>query len=313
MKFHRIDIKNINSLYGDNPIDLDGEFADTPLYLIMGPTGSGKTTILDAVCLALFGTTPRQVDADGGVAGVGAQVNSRGTGRSRARVVFSLLDAEQGERTRYRATWEFWRAYDRAYDTPQKPRRELEQLDEEGHWQPIVSSTKEKEYREAFDRVLDGMTLEDFLRSVMLAQGEFSALLKADEDKKASILERLTDTGDYQRLGRLAHERWRKERDQLDELKRKIEDFDGASPEQVAATERKLDERKRTREKLADWKSKAATQRRWLERHERLQSDLEAAKESREEAKAKKKEHADEFELRDADRRTSAAREPLAE
>ena len=59
MKLHRIEVTNINSLYGDQVVDLDGALAGASLFLIQGPTGSGKSTLMDAISLALFGTTPR--------------------------------------------------------------------------------------------------------------------------------------------------------------------------------------------------------------------------------------------------------------
>ncbi|QDG53426.1 hypothetical protein FIV42_22575 [Persicimonas caeni] len=313
MQFHRIDITNINSLYGDNPVDIDGEFADVPLYLIMGPTGSGKTTILDAICLALFGTTPRQTDADGGAAGIGAQVNSRGTGRSKAGVVFSLLDAAQGERVRYNAVWEFWRAHDKSDGTPQDPRRELHRMKADGEWETIVSTTKQTEYRDVFNEVLDGMTLADFLRSVMLAQGDFSALLKASPSEKAAILERLTDTGDYQRLGRLAQQRWRQERDRLELLEDRVANFDGATPEEIDAAEQRLVRDQHDCDELEAWRDAAKLRREWLEQHARFEDELDAAREAQKQALAAKEEHAEAFARRDADRKAAPAREPLRE
>jgi exonuclease SbcC len=313
MRFHRIDISNINSLYGDNPIDIDGKFPDVPLYLIMGPTGSGKTTILDAVCLALFGTTPRQTDASGGAAGVGAQLNSRGTGTSKASVVFSLLDVEQGERTRYKAVWAFRRAYEKPNGTPMTPRRELYRMKADGEWSEIITSDKEKEYQKYFDEILDEMTLDDFLRSVMLAQGEFSALLKASADEKATILERLTDTGDYQKLGWLAQRRWREERDKLGRLDEKVENFDGASPEEIEVADGRLEQKKRDCDELEGWRDAAKSRRQWLERHGNLEDELAVAKKSQKGAQTDKEKHTDAFARRDADREASVAQEPLKE
>ena len=54
MKLHRIEVTNINSLYGDQVVDLDGALAGASLFLIQGPTGSGKSTLMDAISLALF-------------------------------------------------------------------------------------------------------------------------------------------------------------------------------------------------------------------------------------------------------------------
>lgn len=232
MKFHKIRIKNINSLSGDwHEIDLDADFKDVPLLLIMGPTGAGKTSILDAICLALFGQTPRQ---QGGGGDVGAMVNSHGTGESQVEVEFSLPDPAQGTRQRYLAVWKFWRAHGKPQGNPQAPRRALYMQRTPGDWgMPLVNSDKLKEIDPHFDKILDHLTLQDFLRSVMLAQGEFAALLKADSKEKAQILERLTNTEAYTRLGQLAFERWQRERAQLDSLQKQVEQHGTVSQDEL--------------------------------------------------------------------------------
>ena len=58
MKFHRLHLQNLNSLYGKHDLDFDKQIGAAPVFLIVGPTGSGKSTILDAISLALFGETP---------------------------------------------------------------------------------------------------------------------------------------------------------------------------------------------------------------------------------------------------------------
>ena len=107
MKLHRIGVTNLNSLYGDQSVDLDTDLAGASLFLVQGPTGAGKSTIMDAISLALFGETPRLGALRSEVA-VAEQVMSRGTGLARAEVEFSKL--EGGSRVRYRAAWKARRA-----------------------------------------------------------------------------------------------------------------------------------------------------------------------------------------------------------
>ena len=60
MRIEHIRLHNLNSLVGTWEIDLTAPaYRDDNLYAITGPTGAGKTTILDAICLALYGRTPR--------------------------------------------------------------------------------------------------------------------------------------------------------------------------------------------------------------------------------------------------------------
>ena len=106
MKLHRIDIENLNSLYGKHTIDLEEMLGDTALFLIRGETASGKSTIMDAVSLCLFGVTPR---LNGKKIKTNRQrprpesIMSRGTRRCSARIAFSILRG--ADRTHYQAAW----------------------------------------------------------------------------------------------------------------------------------------------------------------------------------------------------------------
>ena len=92
MKLHRIETYNLNSLYGEQSVDLDVDLGNASLFLIHGPTGSGKSTLMDAVSLALFGRTPRLTAERGNDDAKPYRVMSRGTGQCRATVVFSKLE-----------------------------------------------------------------------------------------------------------------------------------------------------------------------------------------------------------------------------
>ena len=59
MQILKLSFENINSLKGAWTIDFQAPDFRSGIFAIVGPTGSGKTTILDAICLALYGHTPR--------------------------------------------------------------------------------------------------------------------------------------------------------------------------------------------------------------------------------------------------------------
>lgn len=204
MKLLRIRTRNLNSLYGEQVVDLEGTMGDAPIFLILGPTGAGKSTLMDAISLALFGETPRlnlpRSDTD--LENDCRNVMSRGTGEALAEV--TVAKHEQGRTVRYRATWSCRRAHGRADGALQDPVRTLERADGGGSFVTLVENRQKKVYREHFDGFLEGMSVEDFKRSMLLAQGEFSRFLKASEAEKSSILERLTDSSIYKDLGQRA-------------------------------------------------------------------------------------------------------------
>ncbi len=199
MKIHRFEGVNLNSLYGAFEVDLDATLGGCNLFLIHGPTGSGKSTLMDAVSLALFGLTPRLHALRGDETADPRAIMSRGSGECSATVVFSKLAS--GGRQTYRARWSCWRARRRVAGAWQRAERSLElQVPGEG-WQVLVSSSKEKEFAPIFREVLEGFGVSDFNRSMLLAQGRFDAFLGAKPNERADILERLTDTSIYQELG----------------------------------------------------------------------------------------------------------------
>ena len=202
MKLHAIEVTNLNSLYGTQSVNLDDDLKGASLFLIRGPTGSGKSTLMDAVSLALFATTPRlgHLRSSGAVA---EQIMSRGTGACAAQVEFSKLNTETGIRERYRARWAARRSREKPDGNMQAVHRSLEKLQPDGAWKG-KSDHRDKVIGPEFERVLEGFSTSDFQRSMLLAQGQFDAMLHASASERASILERLTDTSDYQRIGELA-------------------------------------------------------------------------------------------------------------
>ncbi len=213
MKILAIRLKNLASLAGPFEIDFTAEpLASSGLFAITGPTGAGKSTLLDALCLALFGAVPRLnntgrdakvPDADGEIAtGDPRTLLRRGTGDGYAEVDFVGTDGR-----RYRARWEANRAREKANGKLQASRQSLRDLDTD----QLLASQK-GEYKTQLEAVL-GLNFEQFTRAVMLAQSEFSAFLKADDNDRSELLEKLTDTALYTRLGKRAFDKSKETRE----------------------------------------------------------------------------------------------------
>ena len=213
MKILAIRLKNLASLAGPFELDFTAEpLASAGLFAITGPTGAGKSTLLDALCLALFGNVPRLSntgrdakvpDADGEIAtGDPRTLLRRGTGEGYAEVDFVGVDGR-----RYRARWEANRAREKATGKLQASRQSLRDLDSD----QLLASQK-GDYKVQLEARL-GLNFEQFTRAVMLAQSEFSAFLKADDNERSELLEKLTDTALYTRLGKRAFDKAKEARD----------------------------------------------------------------------------------------------------
>ncbi|MBV4462662.1 AAA family ATPase [Pseudomonas sp. SWRI79] len=239
MKILAIRLKNLASLAGPFEIDFTTEpLASAGLFAITGPTGAGKSTLLDALCLALFGAVPRLnntgrdakvPDADGEIGtGDPRTLLRRGTGEGYAEVDFVGIDGR-----RYRARWEANRAREKAGGKLQASRQSLRDIDQD----QLLASQK-GEYKAQLEAAL-GLNFEQFTRAVMLAQSEFSAFLKADDNDRSELLEKLTDTALYTRLGRRAFDKTKEAREAHKLLQDQATGVTPLSPEARA----ELDER----------------------------------------------------------------------
>ena len=200
MRILLVRFKNLNSLVGEWHIDLTHPaFASDGIFAITGPTGAGKTTILDAVCLALYGRTPRLNK----ITKSGNEIMSRQTGECFAEVTF---ETQTG---RYRCHWSQHRARKKPDGELQSPKHEIANADS--------GKIFESKIRGVADQIesATGMDFDRFTRSMLLAQGGFAAFLQAAPDDRAPILEQITGTEIYSQISIRVHERQREERDTL--------------------------------------------------------------------------------------------------
>jgi len=240
MKILAIRLKNLASLAGPFEIDFTAEpLASAGLFAITGPTGAGKSTLLDALCLALFGAVPRlgdtgqakMPDADSDISiGDPRTLLRRGTGGGYAEVDFVGVSGK-----RYRARWEANRARDKASGKLQNSRQSLIDLDSE----QLLASQK-TEYKTQLELAL-GLNFEQFTRAVLLAQSEFSAFLKANDNERSELLEKLTDTALYTQLGRRAFDKAKEARDVHKQLQDQAVGVVPLAPEARAELDQQFD------------------------------------------------------------------------
>lgn len=197
--------RNLASLEGDFSIDFTEEpLASAGIFAISGPTGAGKSTLLDAMCLALFSRTPRtdqakennvrlkDVKEDVLLQSDPRFLLRRGTASGYAEVDFVALNGH-----RYRVRWFVSRARDKENGRLQAARTTLYNID--------TGQEEQGSRSELQARVIEliGLTFDQFTRSVLLAQNDFSTFLKAEQGEKASLLEKLTGTEQYSEISRL--------------------------------------------------------------------------------------------------------------
>ncbi len=219
MKILAIRGANLASLEGAFEVDLCAPpLFGRGLFLISGRTGSGKSTLLDAICLALYQRTPRLSVVERGEVrrGDSDQLLSIADPRSLvprgATMAFAEVDFIAVDKKTYRARWRVRRARDRADGAMQKATMELQCITDGRNLTGTNSETLEKIAASV------GLSFDQFRRSVILPQGEFSAFLRARANERAELLERMTNTAIYGAISRAAYDRHAREEAALSAL-----------------------------------------------------------------------------------------------
>lgn len=183
MRLHHLAITGFGPFAGSEQVDLDA-LASSGLFLIHGPTGAGKTSILDAICFALYAAVP------GARAGARAGLRSDHAGEGVIPEV-TLEFTAAGRRLRVCRSPEFSRPKKRGTGETTVPARvTLEEL-VGSDW--VDRGTRNDEVALLLKDIL-GMGLEQFIKVVLLPQGDFAAFLRGSPEERRSLLEKLFDT-----------------------------------------------------------------------------------------------------------------------
>lgn len=276
MKFKKLEIHNINSI-AEAVIDFEQLMPqDQHIFMIWGPSGAGKSTILDAICIALFCKTPRLQSIAEKKDNQYTDPELRFSDKNKGIAINDLRQyLKRGEKEGY-CMLQFI-GNDSITYTAQTVfsinrngnlnNTEWSLTSENGVW------TKVKEIEQQIVTVT-GLTYEQFCRTTLLAQGEFTKFMKSDQNAKAEILEKLTDTSIFSELGRKIYEKYNLKKKDCENLNRENENVVRLNDEQIAQYQAQIgiiqNENKHLDEALNSLNEKAS----WIKQLTVLQEDV---------------------------------------
>ncbi len=211
MKPLRLELRGFTSFRETAIVD----FEERRLFAITGPTGAGKSSLLDAMTWALYGEAPR----------VGRATRQLITHGARSMAVLFEFSA-RGQRYRV------------SRQAPGSIGTRLERQRADGEWEPLADRA-----REVTSRVtgLLGLDFATFTKTVLLPQGAFDEFLRGDEPQRRDILSRLLGLGRYEEAGRTARNRSAGASEAARTLREQIERLDAATPEAIAGLDQEHD------------------------------------------------------------------------
>ncbi|MFH8976797.1 AAA family ATPase [Streptomyces sp. NPDC017890] len=186
MRLHHLDITAFGPFGGTQRVDFD-DLSAAGLFLLHGPTGAGKTSVLDAVCYALYGSVPGARQS-----GQGMTLRSdHAAAGTRTEVRLELTVAGRRLEVTRQPPWERLKLRGKG-TTVDKAQTWLREYDATaGVWKDL--SRSHQEIGEEITQLL-GMSREQFCQVVLLPQGDFARFLRADAEARGKLLGRLFDT-----------------------------------------------------------------------------------------------------------------------
>lgn len=268
MILRRLTIHNIASIE-DAIIHFDAApLAGSEVFLITGKTGSGKSTILDAICLALYADTPRlfSTNMQGNTSDQGKDVKvddprqlmRRNTGEAYVSLTFTGSNGQP-----YEACWSVARARNKVSGSLQAKKWSLTNT--------ITGFTfnKDEEIRREIKEAI-GLEFKQFCRTTMLAQGEFTRFLNSKDDEKAEILEKITGVKIYSLIGARIFERTKRTKEELESAKARIEGVKILNEEELANITRSITEIEKQQQQIKGLLEKNKEKMLWFDKMDEL-------------------------------------------
>ena len=285
MKLQKLTIHNIASIE-DAVIDFEAQpLAGSEVFLITGKTGAGKSTILDAICLALFADTPRleNTQMQGSMLDGEKQITMnnpiqlmrRNTGEA-----FVTLTFIGSNGVHYESTWRVWRSRNKPNGNLQGKVWSLKNLD--------TNYTIEKNDAEIKTEIKAaiGLDFNQFCRTTLLAQGDFTKFLNSKDDEKAAILEKITGVDIYAKVGKKVFEVTGQKEHLWKEARQQVEGIRTLSDDEVAAKKEEMAGIDAQYKALKDAVDADKAKRQWIKTDEELTKAIVTATEEHKKAQA---------------------------
>lgn len=223
MKPIKLEVKGLNSFIDKQVVEFD-KLTERGLFGIFGPTGSGKSTILDGITLALYGDIARKssnyinTNCDGVYVSYEFQITGNEVKRYRVDREFKRDNKSGGIRN-----------------------KSSKIIDITGGVENVLEE-KAKAVTSKCEEII-GLKLDDFMRTVVLPQGKFSEFLKLEGKERRNMLERLFNLRKYgdDLSSKLSFE-IRKEKDKMNVLEGQLKGYEGISEEALKAKEEEIKE-----------------------------------------------------------------------
>ncbi|MDR2036645.1 MAG: AAA family ATPase, partial [Bacteroidales bacterium] len=274
MKILAIRGKNLASLENEFDIDFTREpLRSSGIFAITGNTGAGKSTILDALCLALFDNAPRLKEAeqieildteDKTITQRDSRnILRRGAGEGYAEVDFIALNGDK-----YRSRWTVKRARGKTDGALQQTGIILENLS--------ASSQEQGTKTELLKKITEiiGLTFGQFTRAVLLAQNDFSTFLKSKQSEKAELLEKLTGTEVYSRISSVIYQKTSDAKNALSLIQQRIADVKLLSEEELGLFLQEKEKLESEIKPLKEWQSSIEKKQEWIKQELILKDEI---------------------------------------
>lgn len=260
MKILNLKFKNINSLIGENQIDFTNPiFTNEGLFAITGKTGAGKSSILDAISLALYGKTPRVE-----ITGNENAVLTRGEKDCYSEIVFEVAGK------RWKSSWK-------------------QEVTRNGNLKPVnrvIADAQDKiiadQVRTCDSKIIEilGLTFEQFTKVILLAQGSFAAFLQSKPNEKGELLEQITGTEIYCEISKRVFERNKTEEQKLKNITLELGQIKILSEEETKNLSDEITGLKTTKGRIDQELQTIEKSKSWLTELKNLKNQIEATKES---------------------------------